>query len=109
MTRPCRCVVASPGQSFSTRLVGAHTLRLKRLIFKPWPEARSASARGGLLEGTDARSSHLKPIGSAPCTQYETEAKFYIDVAQESEERVLVVHYEKGGLQTRSRVCRSHP
>jgi hypothetical protein len=39
---------------------------------------------------------NLKPIGSAPCTQYKTEAKFYI--AHESEKRHLVVHYEKGGF-----------
>jgi hypothetical protein len=39
---------------------------------------------------------NLKPIGSAHCTQYNTEAKFYIE-AHKSGHRQLVVHYEKGG------------
>jgi hypothetical protein len=38
----------------------------------------------------------LRPIGSAHCSQYDTEAKFYIDEAV-SGRRDLVVHYEKGG------------
>ena len=41
--------------------------------------------------------STLKPIGSAHCPQYNTEAKFYIDAAHKSGKRHLVVHYEKGG------------
>ena len=41
--------------------------------------------------------STLKPIGSAQCPQYNTEAKFYIDAAHKSGKRHLVVHYEKGG------------
>jgi hypothetical protein len=44
-------------------------------------------------------ASTLKPIGSAPCPQYNTEAKFYIDAAHKSGHRHLVVHYEKGGYQ----------
>ena len=40
----------------------------------------------------------LKPIGSAHCTQYDTEAKFYIEIMPAGE-RQLVVHYEKGGYQ----------
>src|SRR5947208_16596156 len=41
--------------------------------------------------------STLKPIGSAHCPEYNTEAKFYIDVANKLGKRHLVVHYEKGG------------
>jgi len=41
--------------------------------------------------------STLKPIGSAHCPQYNTEAKFYIDAAHKSGKRHLVVYYEKGG------------
>jgi len=41
--------------------------------------------------------STLKPIGSAHCPQYNTEAKFYIDAAHKPGKRHLVVHYEKGG------------
>jgi hypothetical protein len=44
-------------------------------------------------------ASSLKPIGSAHCPQYNTEAKFYIDAAHKSGHRHLVVHYEKGGYQ----------
>jgi hypothetical protein len=40
---------------------------------------------------------YLKPIGTAHCAQYETEAKFYIDAAHDYGQRHLVVHYEKGG------------
>jgi len=40
--------------------------------------------------------SNLKPIGSAHCKQYNTQAKFYIEVAPAGQ-RHLVVHYEKGG------------
>ena|SRR5438093_1567325 len=43
---------------------------------------------------SDARK--LKPIGSAHCTQYKTEAKFYIDEAHLSGERLLVVQYGEG-------------
>src|SRR6516165_420362 len=42
-------------------------------------------------------ASTLKPIGSAHCPQYNTEARFYIDAAHKSGHRHLVVHYEKGG------------
>ena len=42
-------------------------------------------------------ASTLKPIGSAHCPQYKTEAKFYIDAAHKPGHRHLVVHYEKGG------------
>ena len=42
-------------------------------------------------------ASTLKPIGSAHCPQYNTEAKFYIDGAHKPGHRHLVVHYEKGG------------
>jgi hypothetical protein len=38
----------------------------------------------------------LKPIGSAHCPQYNTEAKFYIDAAHKLGKRHLVVHYDKG-------------
>src|SRR5438874_7557675 len=41
--------------------------------------------------------STLKPIGSAHCPQYNTEAKFYIDAAHKLGKRHLVVHYDKGG------------
>src|SRR5207237_10199065 len=41
--------------------------------------------------------STLKPIGSAHCPEYNTEAKFYIDAAHKLGKRHLVVHYEKGG------------
>ena len=40
---------------------------------------------------------NLKPIGSAHCKQYNTEAKFYIEALPETGKRSLVVHYEKGG------------
>ncbi len=39
---------------------------------------------------------NMKPLGSARCPQYDTEARFYID-APEGGQRHLVVHYEKGG------------
>jgi hypothetical protein len=41
--------------------------------------------------------STLKPIDSAHCPQYNTEAKFYIDAAHKLGKRHLVVHYDKGG------------
>jgi hypothetical protein len=44
-------------------------------------------------------ASTLKPIGSAHCPQYNTEAKFYIDAAHKSGHRHLIVHYERGGYQ----------
>jgi hypothetical protein len=43
--------------------------------------------------------SSLKPIGSAHCAQYNTEAKFYISAADEPGQRHLVVHYAQGGYQ----------
>jgi len=39
----------------------------------------------------------LKPLGSAHCTQYNTEARFYIDAS--GSKRDLVVRYENGGYQ----------
>ena len=41
--------------------------------------------------------SKLKFICSSLCTQYQSEAKFYIDEAHASGLRHLVVVYEKGG------------
>src|SRR5258705_8803272 len=41
--------------------------------------------------------SRLKFIYSSFCTQYQSEAKFYIDEAHASGLRHLVVAYEKGG------------
>ena len=41
--------------------------------------------------------SRLKFICSSFCTQYQSEAKFYIDEAHASGSRHLVVVYEKGG------------
>lgn len=52
--------------------------------------------------------STLKPIGSAHCPQYNTEAKFYIDAAHKLGKRHLVVHYDKGGSQRCSGVYRWH-
>jgi hypothetical protein len=46
--------------------------------------------------------SKLKPIGSTFCTQYQSDAKFYIDEAHESGLRHLVVVYDKGGYGGRS-------
>ena len=40
-------------------------------------------------------ASTLRPLGSAHCTQYDTEARFYIDAGER--QRHLVVHYENGG------------
>jgi hypothetical protein len=41
--------------------------------------------------------SKLKPIGSAYCHQYQSDAEFYVDEAHTSGLRHLVVIYEKGG------------
>jgi hypothetical protein len=40
---------------------------------------------------------NLKPIGMTHCTEYATEARFYIDATDKSGQRHLVVHYAKGG------------
>jgi hypothetical protein len=40
---------------------------------------------------------NLKPFGSNFCTQYQTEARFFLDAAHPSGQRHLVVHYEGGG------------
>jgi hypothetical protein len=41
--------------------------------------------------------SKLRLLCSSFCTQYQSDAKFYIDEAPDSEIRHLVVVYEKGG------------
>ena len=41
--------------------------------------------------------SKLRLLCSSFCTQYQSDAKFYIDQAHDSEIRHLVVVYEKGG------------
>jgi hypothetical protein len=38
----------------------------------------------------------LKPIGSAFCKQYNSEARFYIDEAHQSGQRHLIVQYGEG-------------
>src|SRR5262245_45873437 len=45
----------------------------------------------------------MKPIGSAHCTQYKTEARFYIATPPDGQ-RKLVVHYEGGAPEFVARI-----
>ena len=45
----------------------------------------------------------MKSIGSAHCTQYKTEARFYIDTPPDGQ-RKLVVHYEGGAPEFVARI-----
>jgi hypothetical protein len=47
------------------------------------------------------KQSEPRPFASAHCTQYKSEAKFFIDDHHSSGERLLVVEYEKGGYDGR--------
>ena len=91
--RHCRFIGSVPARVESTVGIG---LRGHRLCVYRRPEEVE------IWSGPPMRdASTLKPIGSAHCPQYKTEAKFYIDAAHKSGHRHLVVHYEKGGMTVR--------
>jgi hypothetical protein len=52
---------------------------------------------------------HLRPFGSKFCTQYQTEARFFLDAAHPSGQRRLVVRYEEGGYDDRPEFATAVP
>jgi hypothetical protein len=75
------------------RQAGAATIARRSLRIK------STNIEGNHASETASKRdvSKLKPIGSAYCHQYQSDAEFYVDEAHTSGLRCLVVVYEKGG------------